>query len=59
MPRHLARYTGKALNPGVVLLREATPIAAAPIATIVDEPVLILSPSEGHEWMNRLFWIPL
>jgi hypothetical protein len=35
-------------------LRDATPIAAAPIANIVDELVAIWSASEGHEWMNRL-----
>jgi hypothetical protein len=54
MPGHFARYVESAPSPGVILLREATPIATA-----IEELVLIWSASEGDEWMNRLVWIPL
>lgn len=54
MPAHFARCTATAPSPGVVLLREAIPIAAA-----VEELVLIWSASEAEEWIGRLVWIPL
>lgn len=54
MPIHFARYTAAAPSPGVVLLREAIPIAGA-----IDELVLIWSASEAEEWIGRLVWIPL
>ena len=54
MPGHFARYIERARSPGVILLREAIPIAAA-----IEELVLIWSASEGDEWLNRLVWIPL
>jgi hypothetical protein len=54
MPAHFARYTAAAPSPGVVLLREAIPIATA-----IEELVLIWSASEAEEWSGRLVWIPL
>jgi hypothetical protein len=54
MPAHFARYTSAATSPGVVLLREAIPIAIA-----IEELVLIGSASETEEWVGRLVWIPL
>jgi hypothetical protein len=39
---------------GVILLREAIPIATA-----IEELVLIWSASEAEEWIGRLAWIPL
>ena len=54
MPRHFARYAATALSPGVVLLREAIPIATA-----IEELLLIWGASEAEEWMGRLLWIPL
>jgi hypothetical protein len=54
MPAHFARYTVAAPSPGVVLLREAIPIAIA-----IEELVLIGSASEAEEWTGRLVWIPL
>jgi len=54
MPGHFARYVDGAKSPGVILLREATPISTA-----IEELVLIWSASEADEWINRLVWIPL
>ncbi len=54
MPAHFARYVNEAHSPGVILLREAIPIATA-----IEELVLIWSASEAEEWIGRLVWIPL
>jgi hypothetical protein len=54
MPGHFARYTVAARSPGVILLREAIPIAIA-----IEELILIWSASEPEEWIDRLLWIPL
>ena len=54
MPGHFARYTAHSHSPGVVVLREAIPIAAA-----IEELVLIWSASEAEEWLDRLVWVPL
>jgi hypothetical protein len=54
MPAHFTRYTASAPSPGVVLLREAIPIAIA-----IEELLLIWSASEADEWIGRLVWIPL
>ena len=54
MPAHFARYVKRARSPGLILLREATPIATA-----IEELVLIWAASNAEEWINRLIWIPL
>ncbi len=54
MPAHFARFTSGVQSPGVILLREATPISAA-----IEELVLIWNASEAEEWIGRLVWIPL
>ena len=54
MPAHFARYTAAARSPGVILLRQAIPIA-----TVIEELVLIWSASGPEEWIGRLPWIPL
>ncbi len=54
MPTRFARYVNEVHSPGVVLLREAVPIATA-----IEELVLIWSASEAEEWIDRLVWIPL
>jgi len=54
MPGHFARYAAVESSPGIILLREATPIPAA-----VEELLLIWTASEAEEWINRLVWIPL
>ena len=54
MPAHFDRYVAAAHSPGVILLREAIPIAVA-----IDELTLIWSASDAQEWTDRLAWIPL
>jgi hypothetical protein len=54
MPDHFARFVRGAQSPGVILVREAIPIAVA-----IDELLLIWSATDAAEWMNRLVWIPL
>src|SRR5215470_4156909 len=49
MPGHFARFSAGAQSPGVTLLRESIPIATA-----IDEIVLIWAASEAEEWINRL-----
>lgn len=54
MPAHFARYVRGRRSPGVILLREATPIA-----TTIEELILISTASQAEEWVNRIVWIPL
>jgi predicted nuclease of predicted toxin-antitoxin system len=54
MPAHFARFSAAAQSPGVILLREATPISTA-----IEELVLIWNTSDAEEWIGRLVWIPL
>ncbi len=51
---HFARYVKRVRSPGLILLREATPIATA-----IEELVLIWAASDAEEWINRVIWIPL
>src|SRR5438105_15914497 len=54
MPEHFARFSAGVQSPGLIVLREATPISIA-----IEELILIWSASEGEEWKGRLLWIPL
>ena len=54
MPGHFQHFVSAANSPGLILLREAIPIASA-----IEELVLIWSASSPEEWLNRLIWIPL
>ena len=54
MPAHFARFSPGVQSPGLILLREATPISNA-----IEELILIWSASEAEEWKGRLVWIPL
>ena len=54
MPAHFSRFSVGVPSPGLILLREATPIADA-----IEELALIWSASEAEEWKGRLVWIPL
>ncbi len=47
MPAHFARYVSKARSPGVILLRESIPVATA-----IEELVLVGSASEAEEWVD-------
>jgi hypothetical protein len=54
MPGHFAHYCSRSVSAGLILLREAIPIAVA-----IDELLLIWSATEASEWENVLAWIPL
>jgi len=54
MPSHFAKYIKLTSSPGLILLREAIPIAVA-----IEELALIWTASEAEEWIDRLAWIPL
>ncbi len=54
MPSHFHRFIRSQDSPGVILLREGIPIAAA-----IEELALIWGASQAEEWVNRLAWIPL
>src|SRR5258708_24313514 len=54
MPAHFARFSAGVQSPGLILLREATPISTA-----IEELVLIWNASEAEEWVDRLVWVPL
>ena len=54
MPGHFARYAAKERSTGLILLRDGIPIATA-----IEDLVLIWSATEAEEWSGRLVWIPL
>ena len=54
MPAHFARFSVGVQGPGLILLREATPISTA-----IEELILIWNASDAEEWVDRLVWIPL
>jgi hypothetical protein len=54
MPAQFAHFIAGAQSPGVILLRRTVPIA-----TVIEELMLIWNASEAEEWVNRLLWIPL
>ncbi|MCU1234413.1 MAG: hypothetical protein JWP63_2380 [Candidatus Solibacter sp.] len=54
MAGHFASHKTSSLSPGVIVLREAIPIATA-----IEQLVLIWSASDAEEWIGRLVWIPL
>lgn len=54
MPAHFRRFVSRSESPGVILVR-----AAVPIATVIEELLLIWAASKPDEWTNRLAWIPL
>ena len=53
-PGHFARYASVERSAGLILLRDGIPIA-----TTIDELVLIWSATEAEEWVGRIVWIPL
>ena len=55
MPRHFADFLNKSNHsPGVILIPQNTPVAAA-----IDALILIWSATEPHEWSDRMVKIPL
>ena len=54
MPRHFGDFLLEGTSPGVLIIPQHLPIAAA-----VDELVLIWSASEASEWVNRICRLPM
>jgi hypothetical protein len=54
MPGHFARFIQKATSPGVILVPQHLPIAAA-----IEEIVLLWYATDASEWVNRIAWVPL
>lgn len=54
MPGHFEQFTRTTPSPGVLVVREGTPIRTA-----IEEIVLIWTASDVDDWVNRLVWIPL
>lgn len=54
MPSHFARFLQSATSPGVLLVPQHLPIA-----TVVEEILLLWSATEPSEWTNRIVWLPL
>jgi predicted nuclease of predicted toxin-antitoxin system len=54
MPRHFAEFIQTATSPGVLLVPQHLPIA-----TVVEEIILLWSATEPSEWTNRIVWLPL
>jgi hypothetical protein len=55
MPRHFADFlaTGD-VSPGVLLVKQRTPLAS-----VIDDLVLIWTASSPEDWTNRIVAIPL
>lgn len=54
MPGHFADFIQKATSPGVLLIPQKMPVAAA-----VEDLILLWSVSEPWEWTNRIVRLPL
>jgi hypothetical protein len=54
MPRHFADFVAASPSPGVLLVPQYLPIATA-----VEQILLIWAASEASEWTNRLMALPL
>ena len=54
MPGHFARFIQTATSPGVLLVPQHLPIA-----TVVEELILLWYATEVSEWTNRIAWLPL
>ena len=54
MPGHFGKFVQITTSPGVLLVPQHLPIAAA-----VEEIVLLWYATEASEWLNRIVWLPL
>lgn len=55
MPAHFGEFLlAHGASPGVLLVRQSLPVATA-----IEEPVLIWAASDPGEWTNRILKIPL
>ncbi len=54
MPGHFTVFVAKRASPGVIIVSQEAPLAAA-----IEELLLIWTASQAEEWQNRLVWLPL
>jgi hypothetical protein len=54
MPRHFAEFIAHTRSPGLLLVPQSFPIAAA-----MEDILLIWFASETEEWINRIRYLPL
>jgi Domain of unknown function (DUF5615) len=54
MPRHFAEFIARTRSPGLLLVPQSFPIAAA-----MEDILLIWFASEAEEWVNRIRYLPL
>jgi hypothetical protein len=54
MPRHFAEFIATQTSPGLVIIPQHLPIAS-----VVEDLLLIWSATEAEEWTNRLCFLPL
>jgi hypothetical protein len=54
MPRHFAAFITTAISPGVLVIPQRLPVATA-----VDDLLLIWSTMEADEWSNTIRFLPL
>jgi hypothetical protein len=54
MPRHFAQFIATATSPGVLVVPQHLPVAAA-----VEDLLLIWACTEADEWTNRICFLPL
>lgn len=54
MPGHFAEFLTANTSPGVIVAPRSLPMA-----TLIDELLLLWAGSDATEWENRLVWLPL
>jgi hypothetical protein len=54
MPRHFAKFTTEEICPGIIVIPQSLPVAAA-----AEDLILIWSATETEEWINRIGFLPL
>jgi predicted nuclease of predicted toxin-antitoxin system len=54
MPRHFSEFIATQTSPGLVVIPQQLPLAAA-----VEDLILIWSATEADEWLNRICFLPL
>jgi hypothetical protein len=53
MPGHLREFCVRQASPGVFLIAQDVPVAAA-----IDARMLVWSASDAEEWANQLIYLP-
>jgi hypothetical protein len=54
MPRHFATFIMDETSPGIIVIPQSLPVAAA-----AEDLILIWSTTEADEWINRIGFLPL